>query len=218
MPPRLVIVLTGLRGSGKDTVARMILEHESLQGMCARSYSFADPLREIVSTLFGFTTQQLHDRDLKERVDPQVGVSPRTALQRVGTNLFRAHFQAAFEGTPLATSAVWVDALVRRLRAQDGGVAVVVDARFENELFAAASVAPTQLYCIVRDAATQSAVEVEPHVHESEALALAASRMTQAGEHARAELGLALLNNNGSLDDLRETVDRTVVQPAIAVV
>lgn len=50
--------------------------------------AFADPIREI-GKLFGFTMEQMTDRTLKETVDPRWGVSPRTFMQKVGTEMFR---------------------------------------------------------------------------------------------------------------------------------
>ena len=50
--------------------------------------AFADPIREI-GKLFGFTMKQMTDRTLKETVDPRWGVSPRTFMQKVGTEMFR---------------------------------------------------------------------------------------------------------------------------------
>lgn len=57
-----LIGLTGRAGSGKDTVASILLRHRA-----GARYAFADPLRAEVADAFGVDTELLGDRDLKDR-------------------------------------------------------------------------------------------------------------------------------------------------------
>jgi len=75
-----LIGLTGPAGAGKDTLAGMILDHVS-----GHSVAFADPLRHAAAAMFGLTMDQMLDRDLKEKVIPRWGKSPREILQLLGT-------------------------------------------------------------------------------------------------------------------------------------
>lgn len=195
MPPNVVVLIIGLRGAGKDTVAAMI------DAPSTQTYAFADAVREVATVLFGFSRDQMMDRARKEE-DEGIGLSARSALQRIGTNLFREHFAAAFAGTRFEGVNIWIDIVQRRVRAQDGGVAVVTDARFPEELVAFDNVPDVRVerWFVQRDA-----VMPVGDVHASEALALACA--TDAD--ARRELGVtAVIDNNASIDDLRAHVQR----------
>jgi len=82
-----LIGLTGKAGSGKDTLASMILEHTT-----GTTRAFADPLRRAAKEIFGLTDQQMADRELKEQVVPYWGMSPRRILQLLGTESVRHVF------------------------------------------------------------------------------------------------------------------------------
>ncbi len=116
-----IIGLAGSAGSGKDTVAVMILDQVS-----GASLAFADPLREAARAIFGLTELQMTDRVLKEQVVPYWGLSPRQILQRLGTECVREQF--GYD--------TWLKRARLRLEAlQDSsaGVAVFTDVRFPNE-------------------------------------------------------------------------------------
>ena len=82
-----LIGLTGLAGSGKDTV-RAILEEHGYYGM-----AFADPIRYMLRQLLlcsGISTEYMDERTLKEEPIPQIGVSYRHLAQSLGTEWGRA--------------------------------------------------------------------------------------------------------------------------------
>lgn len=78
-----IIGITGRKYHGKDTVANYFIEKYGYHKI-----SFADPLKEICQTLFGFSDEQVYG-SLKETVDSDWNVTPRLVLQFVGTELFR---------------------------------------------------------------------------------------------------------------------------------
>lgn len=82
-----ILGLTGLAGSGKDTVAEFLMDQN--QGYCR---AFADPLRRAAVEIFGLTHEQLLDRGLKEQEIPYWGMSPRQILQKLGTECIRDVF------------------------------------------------------------------------------------------------------------------------------
>ncbi len=79
----MIIGIKGRKGSGKDTIANYLVDKHSYY-----KYGFADPLKEGIQKMFGFTNDQLWG-DEKEIVDPFWGVSPREILQYTGTELFQ---------------------------------------------------------------------------------------------------------------------------------
>ena len=93
----MIIGLSGLAGSGKDTVASFIAErHEFVR------VSFADALKDATSSVFSWPRELLEgdtdeSRDWREQVDTYwsakfgYAVTPRTILQKFGTNVCREH-------------------------------------------------------------------------------------------------------------------------------
>ena len=75
--------LLGRKRVGKDTVADHLVQEYGYQKI-----SMADPLKDVLRVLFLFGDEQLYG-DLKEVIDERWGISPRQALQFVGTNIFR---------------------------------------------------------------------------------------------------------------------------------
>jgi hypothetical protein len=82
-----IIGLTGFAGSGKDTVAEMLLDQYT-----GYSRAFADPLRRAASEIFGLTMEQMTDRALKETPVEQWNKTPREILQLMGTECMRNTF------------------------------------------------------------------------------------------------------------------------------
>lgn len=96
----LIIGLTGYAKSGKDTCAAGIIDTINLADSITprvksvNKYAFADPIREI-GRMFGFTAEQLSDQRLKETfVHPDWNITPRTFMQRVGSDMFRNNLHA----------------------------------------------------------------------------------------------------------------------------
>ena len=79
--------LCGNAGTGKDSATQYLRYCPYLNGG-VKSIALADPIRDI-GKIFGFTENQMSDRKLKETVDDFWGFSPRTFMQKVGTEMFR---------------------------------------------------------------------------------------------------------------------------------
>lgn len=78
------IAITGFKGSGKDTLGDYLCKTRGYKKM-----SLATPLKVACSAIFHFNVNQLYDESLKEHLDSRWGFTPRFALQKVGTELFR---------------------------------------------------------------------------------------------------------------------------------
>ena len=126
-----LIGMMGLKGSGKDTVAKKIIYAE---GGAWKKIAFADALKDAVASLFGWNRQLLEgdspeSREWREKVDSywgrELGIkdfSPRKALQIVGTDVIRNHFDEAF----------WIKAVKRKILNSTNHI-VITDVRFPNE-------------------------------------------------------------------------------------
>lgn len=79
-----LIGFSGPAGCGKTTAATAL---SKLTG--GKVLSFATPIKECLTNLFGFTSDQLYTLRGKEAIDHRYGVSPRQAMQRFGTEFVR---------------------------------------------------------------------------------------------------------------------------------
>jgi hypothetical protein len=113
-----MIALTGLKGSGKSTVAAMIRSKWNFP-----EYTFAGPIKSICEIAFLLDHQQLEDPILKEQIDPRWGISPRVMFQKLGTECFRHHFGATH----------WLQHMQARLQREGCPFVIVSDTRFANE-------------------------------------------------------------------------------------
>ena len=116
------MILLGLCGKkyvGKDTLADYLV---SRHGFIKKS--FAGPLKDMCQHLFLFSDAQCHNPRLKDVVDPRWNLSPRMALQMVGTDWIRNQWDKDF----------WVKRMHFDLSAcQNHDRIVLSDVRFENE-------------------------------------------------------------------------------------
>lgn len=110
----MIIGLTGKARSGKDTVA----EHLRI-AYGFNHYWFSKPMKEACKAIFGWTDEHLYG-DLKEVVDPNYVVSPRVALQTLGTEWGRS-----------INSDLWILRAKKEME-QDQNL-VISDCRFDNE-------------------------------------------------------------------------------------
>lgn len=103
------IALSGKAGTGKDTIARIIMEHDDL----FERVSFADQVKDMAGKLTGLN---FHDEDIK--------VEYRWFLQEFGTDLMRK-FDDNF----------WVKKTIDKCKQlnAEGKYPIVTDVRFPNE-------------------------------------------------------------------------------------
>ena len=124
----MIIGICGLIGSGKGTVADILVD----QGF--KKVSFADKLKDGVSTIFGWDRAMLEgdtdeSRTWREQPDDfwssetKMEVTPRLVLQLFGTDCMRNGFD----------DGVWVS-LLKKTILENPGNYVVPDVRFENEI------------------------------------------------------------------------------------
>lgn len=129
----MLLGITGERRSGKDTIADYLVSNYG-----CHKHAFATPLKNTLAHLFMFTYEQLYG-DEKEEVDAEWGISPRRAMQLIGTDMMREVVSREFPNSPVfGNNGFWVHHFrlwYARARADNPNMTVVVsDVRFQNEL------------------------------------------------------------------------------------
>ena len=180
----LIIGLIGQAGSGKDSAALLLLQHWKLAGHVAFVTSFADPIRAMCREFLLHAGVQhpdryLFDRELKETIIPEIGVSYRHLAQTLGTEW----------GQQCIGRDAWIRALDYRMKTHcnHGGTHFVVpDVRFTFEADWLCSQGGV-IWRIERP----GVAPVRAHVSESESTHISSHRV---------------ILNDGTLTDLAQTV------------
>ena len=215
----MIIGICGFIGSGKDTVADYLVNLHHF-----RRESFANTLKDAVSAVFGWDRTMLEGRtkqarEWREQVDPwwaqRLGMphlTPRWILQNWGTEICRRGFH----------DDIWIASLENKLRNSTDNV-VISDCRFPNEI-KAIKAAGGIVVRVVRGPEPEwygAAVSHNRGPNGNTNWALSGRRLEQLGVHASetAWVGTkfnAVLDNNGTLDDLYQQIMRLVQdrQPA----
>jgi len=133
-----IIGLTGPARSGKSTLAEMLLNDlgpyrtdNGYRPGYIRLYGMAWPLKRIVNELFGWGPEHA-EGVLKDVVDPRVGISPREAYQKIGTEFGRDFINTILPGLKFAPGDLWIFRAQHELEMR--GRLIVADIRFPNEV------------------------------------------------------------------------------------
>jgi hypothetical protein len=207
------IGILGNIGSGKNTVAQYL----ATKG-CVPT-SFAGPIKDLCTSVFGWDRELLEgetdeSREFREGIDlywsKKLSIpnfTPRLALQLIGTDVMRNHFNQD----------IWLNSLeyrVKKLHNQNECV-VISDCRFKNELELIRRVGGTTIL-VQRDD--------KPEWYD---IALAANNGDAVAKHIMSKdfanihlseyewIGSDIdftINNNGTLEDLYANVDIVIDQ------
>jgi hypothetical protein len=206
----LIIGLSGFLGSGKTAAAEHLVQQEGFKRV-----SFADPLKRVTAELFGWDVDDLRgltpkSRQWREQPDDYWSkafgktVTPRWALQYVGTELVRENLLSDFWTRHMELS-------LTNAAAQNQDV-VIDDMRFQNEIALLRTWKATLVWVVRDDPATmqpdlrtmafgQDRAEIQAaatryvtgqNVHPSESDWLKQGRLSFD----------RVLQNDGTLDDL----------------
>lgn len=135
-----VIGIVGFQGSGKDALARQFIE------IGYKKLAFANSVKDVLSSVFGWERSLLEgetDESRYWREQPDIWweqklnwmeqlnfrsvfprFTPRVAMQLVGTDIFRKHFN----------DSLWILSLENKIRNNDSNNIVISDCRFPNEI------------------------------------------------------------------------------------
>ena len=215
----MIIGICGFIGSGKDTVADYLVNLHHF-----RRESFANTLKDAVSAVFGWDRTMLEGRtkqarEWREQVDTWWAerlsiphLTPRWILQNWGTEVCRKNFH----------DDIWIASLENKLRTSTDDI-VISDCRFPNEI-AAIKKAGGRVVRVVRGVEPewyQLAVSRNRGPNGNSSWALSGRKLEQLGIHASetAWVGTrfdAVLDNNGTLEDLYQQVKRLAQDPQAA--
>ena len=127
MPKDTIIVLTGLKRSGKDESAKALI------GEGFTRFAFADSIKVACKDIFLLSNEQI-DGALKEDIDPRWGISPRRIFQLFGTELMRDHLCELDEGYKSTVGeSLWIKRFLEKYKEEPTNY-VITDCRFPNEL------------------------------------------------------------------------------------
>ena len=119
----MIIGITGHARHGKDSTADIIVKH-----FAYKKHALADVMKEACSVIFGWTDAHLYG-DLKDVVDPEYGISPRHALQSIGTEWGQYELSKYDSFAETTGRRLWVNSLLNRVN----GDTVISDVRFPHE-------------------------------------------------------------------------------------
>jgi hypothetical protein len=202
---RIILGITGLIGSGKDSAAQYLIDNYNFTKL-----SFAGSLKDAVSVVFGWDRELLEgttkeSREWREQVDEwwatrldMPHLTPRWVLQHWGTELFRQSFH----------NDIWVLSLENKLRQQSGNV-VITDCRFKNEINAIKNVGGRTAR-IFRGMSPDWYPYAESFNKFGDTLSLDVLKRNNVHASEYSSVGLDydhLISNNSSLEDLHSKLD-----------
>lgn len=155
-----IIAIAGMKRAGKDTIADYLQQHHGYQNK-----KVAHTLKEVVKLAFTMNDEQV-EGDLKDVVDKRWGITPRLAMQFIGTEVMQYKIQ---EILPDIGRLFWIKQLCEHINQLDKSVRVSIsDVRFVHEVEELRRQFGNQLYVIKVTRPMQSHNIIDEHPSEIE--------------------------------------------------
>ena len=170
-----IIAIVGKKGSGKDTIGNIIKELDPE----FQQYSFAMPIKKVITDVFGIPNSQLEGRKEKETpIKRWNNKSPRDLMKDVG-DVFKEKFGKD----------IWIKILFDNIKNEDK--VVITDLRFKNE-YDECRKNGVFIIKVVRPEINSS----DTHVSETELDNISDSKYD------------AFILNSGTIEDLKPTIEK----------
>lgn len=119
-----IIAVCGAKRAGKDTIANILCDKYGYKHI-----KIAQKLKDICKILFSFTDDQL-ETDIKEDIDRRWNISPRQAMQFIGTEVMQYQIQHLLPGVDRN---FWMHSIIKEIDANPELRYVISDLRFLHE-------------------------------------------------------------------------------------
>lgn len=190
-----IIAICGGKRCGKDTIAQHISTkygHEHVK--------IASKLKDIVRVLFDFTTDQL-ESNMKDVKDNRWGISPREAMQFLGTDIMQLEIQKLL---PTVGRSFWIRGALKNYGYAASRPIVISDLRFLHEYRELVHMQQKEVYekndLLIIRVTRQNMENNDHHVSEQEYLQIPVD---------------VIISNDGSIQDLLRKVDDAVANKLI---
>ena len=203
----MIIGVCGFIGSGKDTIADYLVNFHEF-----RRESFANTLKDAVSSVFGWDRTMLEGRtkearEWREQVDPwwaerlaMPTLTPRWVLQYWGTEVCRKAFH----------DDIWIASLENKLRNSKDHV-VISDCRFPNEISSIKNAGGKIVW--VRRGELPDWYDIAVSANQGHNWAFQELKMSKIHASETAWVGTDfdhIIDNNGTIDDLYKQTESIV--------
>ena len=119
-----MIGITGKIGSGKDTIADYLVSKHNYTKL-----SLAEPIKSALAAMLDEPVENFYDRELKEQLIPELGLSRRQLAEALGTEWGRYSLK-----NYTGDENFWVKLLEYKIFKNNLQRTVVPDVRFDNEV------------------------------------------------------------------------------------
>ena len=177
----------------------------------ASRVSFADPVRDVCRAYFGWTEEWLLGKH-KEDVDPYWGISPRQAMQYLGTEVGRVGIAENYpEFKSVTGDSIWIKSAKKNIRVKSSKeyisnygkirAFIIPDMRFLNE-YDAMKEMENEGYKVITIGVRRDGLPSDSHASETEI-------------RYCVEKCDFIIDNNKEISDLEDSVDEIITKSGV---